>query len=599
MLKHLRALFLVLLSLALISESAYARKKKGVKVKPTDVISTTTDSGKSLDCARIKGNWQPGKLKKRGKKYLFILESGSYKAKLKKLRAKKGRLSKKKYKKSLKKIKKLFRDKKTACRIPEEDSLAPHRGALTRAQVKYLYEKAGLGVPDATAYEVGTGSGASALADYFLTYRSDPYASEARRWLDEDFNVNNDFVTERGIQLYALYILLNTPNQFHERLAFNFWHNYFATSMSVLSSSQRSLMFDHLNIMRWLARYGDFRTALKKVTRDPVMLIWLSGADNTAQEPNENYARELMELFTVGTEDSNGNRNYSETTVAQAARACTGWTVQQVDVGNDTVWAPVFSPVNFDNAPKTVFEGRPYQGTVTDDYSLIDHILDNHPEAPRYLAKRILMEYIREHPSEKLVSQLAKVIKDSNYNMNTVFKTLLSSRAFYADKNRDTILKNPVHLMVEFIRSTGIPYDIGELRSGLYDSGMIIGQPPTVFGWDNPDWATGQWKLRIANLITQIVRNDGRHSDNNWSFRKLLPSAAPTEAELIAHLEAMLGVSLSSVQKTALNDYLNNVIDWRGELVPQRWDPRVDSQVRAKVAGLLRIITSSVQFQSR
>jgi uncharacterized protein (DUF1800 family) len=571
---------------------------KPVVVDPAGVFTWIDDTYGIVTCATIRGRYIAGTLKGSRK---FLTLSQQVTALKKKVAAAFGK-KKKKLARQLKTLKRSAALKQALC-AQGRDPLEPVSGLLTSADVNYLYEKAALGAPPQEAFVIGTTQGAKALVDYLLTPVPDTdLETESAKYLDEAYATDSATVTSRGIQLWGLNLLTKTKNPFYERFSLLFLHNILATSNEVLSDNQRPLMIEHLNTIRAHARAGDYRTLLKAIAHDPVMLIWLNGNQNTKQQPNENFARELMELFTLSPASLEGEANYSERTVAQVARACTGWTVQQLNVGGgQTAWSAVFGEVIHDPDPnKMVFEDSPYQGLVENDYNVIDHILDYHPNAPQFLAKRIAKEYLDEDTSLTVINRIADEVRRSNYNLKTVMASLLKSKEFYKPEHRNTIIKNPTERVVEFLRRTGIPFDLVAVERGMEGSGQQIGLPPTVFGWKNNEWPTGHWLLALSNTVTGVVRNDSyfARAEIGFTYSKLLPSPTASAEEIVWHFEQLFGVSLNDTQRSSLVSYLNSRQSGTS-VITDLWDPANMTKVRRKLAGLLEIFFRSTDFQMR
>ncbi len=487
------------------------------------------------------------------------------------------------------------------CRLGP-DPLTSLARRLTEDEVRYLYERAAFGAVTPQAIQLGTTQGPAAVVNHMMTaIPLGDLEADAKKYLDEDYANDSDDVSVRGVQLWVLNLLIRSPNPFHERLAFLFFHNLLATSMEALGdSSQYPLMVDHLQKMRNATNHGDYPWLLKEITHDPVMLRWLNGDQNTRLKPNENFARELMELFTLSPTDSNGNANYSEKTVAEVARACTGWTVRNLDIGNgERQWSAVYGTAIHDPNPKVIFEGTPWEATVDNDTDVINHIFKAHPDVDNYLAERIAKEYLNETPSPRAVDSLARILKASNFNMNVTLRKLFTSEEFYRAANRNSIVASPLDKMVRLIRSTGIPYDLNTLRNGMDNSGQAMGMPPSVFGWDNPDWPSGPWLLTFVNTVTQVIRNDSLFSQRGFSYLQLLPRAGATDAETLSSLQIRLNVALTNDQRTAFLQYMNTSLNSSNVVNPDVWDGANAAKVRRKVAGLIEILTRTTDYQMR
>lgn len=493
--------------------------------------------------------------------------------------------------------------------------LSGKTGPLTVREVKYLYRKAALGAWTDEAIQIGTTQGASALVDYMFTRKPDSdVLTAAENYLDENstngvsMNEMAPVATQRGIQLWATYIMLNTPNPALERLAFMMMHNYYATGDGGLSGDQEYLMWEHLNMVR--SNLGSLRDFLKAGTRDPAMLVFLSGNQNRKGNENRNYGRELMELFSLGPVNATGEANYTEDDVINVARACTGWTLQDL---NNGLWSSIFVTLSYDSDSKTIFPGTPYQLVVSgadNDFKVIDHILDNHPNAAKYVATRLLEEYVQQSPSQALIAQTATILKNNNYNITETLKTILKSSQFFAADKWNTIQAGPFERMIGFLRETGMPYDIFTLipsasDSGLRGSGQYLGNHPTPFGYDNDkSFAGGAQSLSLIRLVESVFNNQGLFSQNSWTYDKLLPpipaggsaATARSAAQVVDYLSNLIGAEPNAAQRDKLIEFLNNRAVTQGgsyTLQANPWNPDYSTNantINQKMGGLLEAL---------
>jgi uncharacterized protein (DUF1800 family) len=607
---RLAALVIMLLSVGSFAEGASPRS---IPVDPQNVF-TVPFNGKVVTCALIRGKYHAGRLRPRSRFITVAHEIQTLRSTLRALPASKRKRANARIA--------TLRDQNRLCTSgppapPPEPTPSPtpqptpnvfalRTTPLTVRDIHYLYEKAALGAVSPEVQSVGLTHGVEALVDRMLTVVPDAaLESESAKYLDENYGQDSTGVTNRGIQQWALYRLVRSSNPFHERFAFLFLHNLLATSNDVLSSTQKGLMRDQL--LRLLSHaYSSserYPQLVEDISRDPAMLIWLNGDQNTRFNPNENFARELMELFTLGTTNLDGESNYSEATVAQVARACTGWTVQQVNAGQgQMVWSAVLQYFNHDDRPdKVIFENTPHTAIVTDDREVITHIFASHPAADEYLALRLLREYLTDDPSPDLVRAFAAEVRKHDFRLKDALRTLFASEIFYSPKFRNSIVKHPVERAVEALRRTQIPFNLVTLQRGLEGGGQELGRPPSVFGWKNSEWANGQWLLALSNTMTAIIRDTTlfQAQDPPWSYDRLFPHPQPTPEELVNHFEQLFGVTLSDSMRQTLITYLTTSRNGAGVISSQPFNPSSSSLVRTKVAGLVEIFFRLTDFQMR
>jgi len=264
-----------------------------------------------------------------------------------------------------------------------------------------------------------------------------------------------------------------------------FWHGHFTSGFREVRHAV--FMYEQNEFLRRRA-LDNFRELLIGIGRDRAMLVYLDGFRNRKRHPNENYARELMELFTLGV------GNYSERDVIEAARAFTGWAFD--DHGF------VFRPRDHDDGVKR-FLGR--VGRFDGD-DIVDIILEQ-PACSRFLARKLLTFFVRPDPPKRLVENLAKEIRRQKYELKPVMRTLLLSRAFYAPASRGSLVKSPVELVVGTARQLGVKIaNLPAANQAMIAMGQELMQPPNVKGWDGgPKWINTATLFTRYNTIAGLV----------------------------------------------------------------------------------------------
>ncbi len=264
------------------------------------------------------------------------------------------------------------------------------------------------------------------------------------------------------------------------------WHSWFATSNQGVASQQ--LMLNQNDFFRGKA-LGSFADLLMGVTQDPAMLIWLNGNQNVAGRPNENYGREMMELFSLGADRG----AYTETDVREQARALTGWTgsVNKGVIGNFT-----FVANRHDNGSKTIF-GQ------TGNYNWSDsvNLCLNHPLHPSYFANKLWGYFIPTPPDKTTGTALAAIYKANGYKVHPVVEAILQHPDFY---NGPRMVKPPVVLNAGLLRMAGRYIDTSAWWVQSAAAGQQLFYPPDVGGWDYTRWLdTATWRARwfIAALV--------------------------------------------------------------------------------------------------
>jgi uncharacterized protein (DUF1800 family) len=258
--------------------------------------------------------------------------------------------------------------------------------------------------------------------------------------------------------------MVNTPSAFLEKITL-FWHGHFATSGQKVRPAFK--MWLQNETLRRNA-LGNFRTLVKAISRDPAMMIWLDIAQSKKENPNENFAREIMELFTLG------EGHYTESDIKEAARAFTGYRINEPDQSFR------FAPLQFDSGPKN-FMGKtgPWNGD-----QIIDFIVSQ-AQCARLIAAKIWKFFAYDVPEPDLIDALASELRNGHYELRPFMKRLFSSEEFYSSQTRDSQIKSPVQLLVQALRTLPIPFpDSSVLEFAFRQMGQVPFFPPNVKGWD-------------------------------------------------------------------------------------------------------------------
>lgn len=289
-------------------------------------------------------------------------------------------------------------------------------------------------------------------------------------------------------------------NHLLERMTL-FWHGHFACQIKVAHFA--------VNYLNTLQRHalGNFRDLLLGVAKDAAMIRFLNNQQNRKQQPNENFARELMELFTIG------RGNYSETDVKEAARAFTGWT-------SDFRGAFLFKKQWHDYGRKT-FMGR--SGNF-DGMDIIDRLLEKR-ETARFLSGKIYRYFVNEIPHAGHIEELTSSLYDSGYDIGFTMKTLLESEWFYDPRNVGIKIKSPVDLLAGVIRTFQVKFEDPKVLLFLQRIlGQVLLNPPNVAGWPGGrswiDNATLMLRLNLVKYLFLSVDLNIRTKDEPESMHR-------------------------------------------------------------------------------
>ena len=282
--------------------------------------------------------------------------------------------------------------------------------------------------------------------------------------------------------------MLQTERPLVEKMAL-FWHGHFATHEDKVRDHRKMLKQVELLQSQGL---GNFRELMIAVAQDPAMLAFLDAGVNVKGAPNENFAREILEMFTMGI------GHYAESDIREAARAFTGWNFQGTRFR--------FDADKHDDGPKTVF------GTEArfDGVQMIDHILAQ-PATANYIAGRIYRFFVREELSLATERRLGAVLRDNRYELAPLLETIFLSRDFYSAPSVGTRIKGPVELLVSTYRKLGVASvpglpDFNETTRAL---GQYLLHPPTVAGWaQGRAWITPGLLIERGNVVRDLMFPD-------------------------------------------------------------------------------------------
>jgi uncharacterized protein (DUF1800 family) len=290
-------------------------------------------------------------------------------------------------------------------------------------------------------------------------------------WVNEKPIADNNAIDNQrktALRNWWLMLMLNQKRSISEKMTL-FWHNHFVSEISKVNYPQR--MYWQNKLERDYA-IGNFKDFTKKMTTDPAMLVYLDGVQNQKSAPNENYGRELLELFTIGI------GNYTETDIKQAARALTGW---QID--SNTGITSVFNKARFDDGDKT-FLGK----TGKFGYEDIINIIFEKEETAKFICRKLYKEFVYYKPDETIVTEMASVFRNNNYEVKPVLAYLFKSEHFYKPEFLGAKIKSPAEIIIGTLKNLELSNPDTAFQSYLFDMGKSLQQelfePPDVRGWE-------------------------------------------------------------------------------------------------------------------
>jgi uncharacterized protein (DUF1800 family) len=316
---------------------------------------------------------------------------------------------------------------------------------------------------------------------------------------------NEDSPRPDRLQGWWLARMINTPFPLLERMTL-FWHNHFATSIAKV---RHPYLMKQQNVLLRKNALGKFGPFLLEMSKDPAMLLWLDSNSNVRGKPNENYARELMELFTLGVS------NYTENDIREAARAFTGWHTNR-DASRQ-FYGPaksikfVFRAYLHDDGVKTILG----QTGKWDGQDVVRMVLDR-PAAARFLAGKLFRHFVSEteSPPARLLEPLATQLRKSEYDSAQAIRTILRSKLFFSEHAYRQRIKSPIEFLVGILRSlegkTEVEWAQQNLPAPLDGLGQNLFVPPSVKGWEGGKaWLNSATVLARHNLAWKVLDREG------------------------------------------------------------------------------------------
>lgn len=444
-------------------------------------------------------------------------------------------------------------------------------------KVGHLYRRAGFGATW-TELEKAVRDGPEKTIDALLK-GGDKQAAFEREWTERSKHVTSGG-DESQMRAFWLHRILHSPHPLREKLTL-FWHNHFATSNVKVNNVPYMLAQNEL-----LRRHalGSFRAMVLEISKDPAMMVWLDTNLSKKGMPNENYARELMELFTLGI------GNYTEQDVREAARAFTGWQVANVLPGAAAKF--LFSESEHDDGAKTVL-GKTGKWTGED----IVCICLEQKSAPYFLAGKLFRYVISETiaPAPELLEPLAAQFRKSDYDVAGLLAMMLRSNLFFSEQVYRTRVKSPVDFAAGIIHALEGNVGTIALAGALDGMGQQLFYPPSVKGWDGGKaWLNSTTLLQRQNLALALTSTQdttfGRRTDPAALVRKYKKNADHEIVDFFVKL--FLQDDLASDSRARLVEYLTKA---RATAYPIYWTEREKEAQR--IRAVCHLVLTQPEFQ--
>ncbi|MBI1756606.1 MAG: DUF1800 domain-containing protein [Fimbriimonas ginsengisoli] len=445
-----------------------------------------------------------------------------------------------------------------------------------REKIIHLYNRFGLGASEAEIEE-GMGVGVDGTLDRLLNYEKTPFEFPVSVWEFVFYGDDKVAMDVGRVAQWWVLRMIATPRPLEEKLTL-FWHSHFAVSGS--KSEFGPMMFAYLNTLRAHAG-GSFLSLLNEVSKSPAMVHWLDCDRSLKGRPNENFARELMELFTMGI------GNYTEKDVQEAARAFSGWSIRypyyelgkvketdRVRFGvQHEMPLVVFqdSPELHDNGEKTYLGQK---GAFTAEEIL--EMAARHPATAARTCRKLWEFFAYQNPEPAVVERLAKVFKKNDLQIKPVLQAIADSREFWGEQCVGTMVKSPVDFAVGAMRQVEasarmlrlrilyasydtpiegtLNNDAYAVRRNMADQGLSLLFPPDVSGWKwGPAWATAAGaidRIRFADYLFSNRKGGPPAVALRDRLMKEATGASPDQ--IVDRLLTALATPLSSEKKAIL-----------------------------------------------
>jgi len=441
----------------------------------------------------------------------------------------------------------------TVVNPPTNHSLDPYSGPWTKKEAAHLLRRALFGLTfeqlqnavanglDATIDTLLTHQGASDLP---LTFDpAEPVSQVGEPWntsvypSDPTLAATVAEIRAKSLGAWMMKNLNNEGTSITQKMCL-FWHNHWAAE---LSGDMRSTLSYYLLIRDFAL--GNFKEFVKQMTINTCMLEFQDGATNTVYSPNENYAREFLELFTIGKGIQVGPgdySNYTEEDVAAGAKIFTGYTIQGLLSDTQSTVNAVFYPILHDNSTKQLshrFDNATIAGNDGDEFKDYIDVVFQQEEVARFISRKLYRYFVNSdlttEVEENIIPAMAAIMVANDYEIKPVLEALLKSQHFYDVNLIGSCIRSPLEMLFSMINTThsSIDFDIPtsyEMYMNLYGLGDSLGQsygmPPSVSGWQAYYQAPAFTKLWVnsthirtrMSLIYFFTQTDGLEVNGNF-----------------------------------------------------------------------------------
>jgi uncharacterized protein (DUF1800 family) len=468
-----------------------------------------------------------------------------------------------------------------------------YAGTFGTTQLVHLLKRTLFGVKQADI-QAFTGKTLNAVVDTLLTagaapnppvnnYNDSSYTDAnvpaGQTWVNAPYTDGTaDSRRTTSYKAWWLGRMINQQQTIEEKMVL-FWHNHFATQTASIGDSRYE--YKHNALLRQYA-LGNFKQLVKQISIDPAMLRYLNGYQNVKTSPNENYGRELQELFTIG---KGPNSKYTEDDVKAAAKVLTGFNVNSTTITN-TFDATKHDVTNKQFSPfygNKIITGKTGAAGATELDDMLDMIFAT-TECALFMCRKLYRFFVYYEidavTEANVIAPLATIFRDNNYEIKPVLKALLTSDHFFDPLNRGCIIKSPIDLHVGVCRDFGIVFPAESdyvnayymwdyIRTQSSNISQNIGDPPNVAGWPayylepqyhelwiNTDTLPKRNQFTDTMIAKGYTRNGKNIAIDAIAFTNLLPNPADPNALVADALTQLYVIDVSQAVKDLLKSIL-------------------------------------------
>ncbi|WP_299188720.1 DUF1800 domain-containing protein [uncultured Aquimarina sp.] len=415
----------------------------------------------------------------------------------------------------------------TSCNVASLNIYSPtNSNPWNRQKVNHLYRRLGFGAtPEmvSNALNQNPADHIDSLIDEALNLNPTP-APVWGYWIKDDFDARPDNAFSYRRDWKNQMVADMFQNNLRDRLTL-FWSNHFVTEDNTYQSP--AYMFQYYNLIQ-LHSLGNFKDFTSDMGLSSAMLIYLNGYENTKNRPNENYGRELYELFALGVDNG-----YTQNDIVETARALTGWNEREER------WGPItFDTNKFDSDDKTIFG----QTGNWDYYDVIRILFEQRPQQiAAFICGKLYRYFISPAANETIINQLAQTFLDNNFEIAPVLRQLFKSEHFFDQKSLGVQIKSPVDVQINFFKDLDfeLPADFefnNKIRGGCQELGQELLKPVDVAGWQgDKDWIDSNTITTRWDRIGWYLWRAWRHNEEQFRvIGKAVSDENSNDVELVS-----------------------------------------------------------------